>query len=637
MKKIGAAAARVISETLREEREKFKNLAEKSLAGIYLLQDGVIKYANKRLAEIFGYTVKQIIGKNTLDLAHPEDRPIVKENIRKRIAGKVKSIRYSVRGIKKDKKIIYLDIYGGIIQYQNKPAIIGTLLDVTEKTKIERALREKTHALNEAQRIARVGSWVWDPVADKPIWSEEMFNIFGANLRKATLKHKDMYRLFTPESWKQLITASQKCVMTGKACDTEVELMRPDGSKVWAITRGERITDSLKPYFRGTLQDITEHKKAEVAQLAEKARYEAMVRSSIDGFWLIDPATARLLDVNDAYCKMSGYDREELLKMKISDLEAKETAEETFGHIKMVIERDYDRFESRHKRKDGTIFDTEISVSSLEYGHFYFAFIRDINERKIWERAQKEFVSIASHQLQSPLTTIRWYAERLRNKKIGELSDAQVEHLSEIHEAAVDMSKLITDLLNVSRIETGQIKIEPVPTDITKLIQETLKMHSAKIKKEECAIDVRVGSDAPLILLDIIIMQQALGNLLVNAINYSKPGGCGVRVIFEKRENDYLLTIKDAGIGIPADVQSRVFDKFFRANNAQKKKTKGTGLGLYITKIILETAACQIWFESKEDVGSTFYVSIPLKGMKMRRGNLKLSTEIDNGIINKNE
>ncbi|MBI2042578.1 MAG: PAS domain S-box protein [Candidatus Nealsonbacteria bacterium] len=621
------------NEALQESEAKFKALAEKSLVGMYILQDGFARYANPHLAKIFGYTMKEILKVPVLDLVYSEDRPIAAENIRKRLAGEIKSIHYSIRGVRRDKKVIQIEIYGTLAKYRGKSAIIGTLIDITGKVEAEKILFQANNALKEAQRIARIGSWDWDPVADKPIWSEEMFRIFGINPKSPAVVYKDVHRLYTPESWQRLSAAVQKCIKSGKSYDVEVEIVNPDGTRKWAIARGERIKDGLAPLIRGTVQDITEQKKKEEAVIAEKARYEAMVRGSIDGFWLIEPSTGRLTDVNEAYCQMSGYSREELLKMKISDLDVKEDPAEVRRHIELVLEKGYDRFDSQHKRKDGAIFDVEVSVTFTEPGGFYFAFIRDITERKNLERAQRDFVSIASHQLQTPLTIIRWYTERLRDKKMGELSDAQMEHLGEIYRSAGDMSKLITDLLNVARIESGHISIATQPIDMIKLIHEILKRYGTKIKKETCRIDIESSEHLPPINLDASIMKQIITNLLMNAINYSKPGGCIIKIIVEKRASDFLLTIKDEGIGIPADVQSRVFEKFFRGDNAQKKKTHGTGLGLYITKIVAEAAGCRIWFQSKEDVGSTFYVAIPLKGMKTQVGERTLSEESDSDTI----
>jgi len=146
-------------QALRESEEKFRSLAEKSLVGVYLIQNGIFKYINPRLAEIFGYTVEELINKKgPKDLVLPEDWPMVEENLRKRISGEVKSIHYDFRGITKDKEVIYVEVYGSRTIYQGQPAVIGTLLDITERKRAEEE-REKLYAqLLQAQKMEAIGT-----------------------------------------------------------------------------------------------------------------------------------------------------------------------------------------------------------------------------------------------------------------------------------------------------------------------------------------------------------------------------------------------------------------------------------------------------------------------------------------------
>ena len=142
-------------EALLESENEFRSLAEKSLVGIYLFRDGVFKYVNPKLAEIFGYTVEELIDKKgPQDLALPEDWLIVKENIRRRISGEIEAVNYSVRGIKKNKDIIYIEVYGSRTIYQGQPAVIGTLLDITERKKMEKEVKERIEELEKFYEMA---------------------------------------------------------------------------------------------------------------------------------------------------------------------------------------------------------------------------------------------------------------------------------------------------------------------------------------------------------------------------------------------------------------------------------------------------------------------------------------------------
>lgn len=143
-----------MEQALRESEEKFRGLAEKSLVGIYLIQNGVFKYVNPRLAEIFGYTVEELIDKKgPKDLTLPEDWPIVRENLRKRISGEVKSIHYDFRGITKDKETIYIEVYGSQTVYQGQPAVIGTLLDITQRKRAEKRVEYLNLVLRAIRKV----------------------------------------------------------------------------------------------------------------------------------------------------------------------------------------------------------------------------------------------------------------------------------------------------------------------------------------------------------------------------------------------------------------------------------------------------------------------------------------------------
>jgi len=358
----------------------------------------------------------------------------------------------------------------------------------------------------------------------------------------------------------------------------------------------------------------------------EKNRYEYIIRASIDGFWFYNK-DGYLLDVNEAYCKMSGYSRKELLKMNIADLDADDTEQEVRKQIREIIKNGSGRFEKRQKRKDGSIFDVEVSATFMpqDKTHF-FTFIRDVTERKELDRSRRDFVSIASHQLQTPLTIIRWYIERLQDKKLGKLNDKQKEYLAEVRQSATDMTKLVSDLLNVSRVENGGLKISPEPISLKDLIEEVVRRQKKRVRTDKCKINIEVLDSLPDIPIDKSLLSQAVGNLIINAVNYSKPEDCRVMVRIKKESQKYIISVQDNGIGIPKNTQNRIFEKFFRAYNAQRRKTGGTGLGLFITKKILKAAGCDIWFESEEGRGTTFYISIPLKGMKQKKGEKQIGT-----------
>lgn len=265
--------------------------------------------------------------------------------------------------------------------------------------------------------------------------------------------------------------------------------------------------------------------------------------------------------------------------------------------------------------------ETGLTPRPIFSGNEMDALAQSFNQIEKINRMKDEFVSLVSHQLLTPLTAINWYAETLLGKEKIKKGD-KINYLKKIHESSQRMSRLINDLLNVSRLNAGEIKIEPRPFQLEDLILEIIQEFQALAKTKNCVLVFEKQSKKMSeILVDPNILRQILSNLLNNAIRYSPcDKKCQVVVSLGAQDKNYLISVADHGIGIPADTQKRVFEKFFRADNARKFLTDGTGLGLYISKTILKFIGGEIWFKSKEGEGSTFYFTIPGKGMKKAKG-----------------
>jgi signal transduction histidine kinase len=225
--------------------------------------------------------------------------------------------------------------------------------------------------------------------------------------------------------------------------------------------------------------------------------------------------------------------------------------------------------------------------------------LRDISRAKQIDKIKSEFISVASHQLRTPLTGIKWFSQLLINKKVGKLSNKQVEFISQIYNSNERMIRLVNDLLDVSHIVA--------------LAKAVIKDQKMETPTKDVSIDI--SKDCPKKLefnFDQDKIYQVLTNLISNSIKYS---GNSVKIIvsIECQNDEVLLSVKDFGLGIPAHQQSRVFQKFFRADNIATISTNGTGLGLYIVKGIVEGHGGKIWFESELDKGTTFFFTLPLK------------------------
>ncbi|MEK7560883.1 MAG: ATP-binding protein [Patescibacteria group bacterium] len=235
---------------------------------------------------------------------------------------------------------------------------------------------------------------------------------------------------------------------------------------------------------------------------------------------------------------------------------------------------------------------------------------RDVTEEKNIDRAKSEFVALASHQLQTPLVTINAYLELLLAGDAGRLTKAAREQIAEAERAAKRMTYLVRALLDVSKIELGTFAGEFVPTALEPIVRRAILDLAPLIEKRGVTVRENYAATVPAVLADAEHLELAVQNIISNAVKYAADNGT-VDVEISVDANGVLLRITDNGCGIPADEQRRVFSKLFRAENVRKQVTDGTGLGLYIAKAIVDQIGGRIWFESRENHGTTFFIALP--------------------------
>jgi len=239
--------------------------------------------------------------------------------------------------------------------------------------------------------------------------------------------------------------------------------------------------------------------------------------------------------------------------------------------------------------------------------------LHDVTREKEIERMKTEFVSISAHQLRTPLSAIKWTLRMILDGDLGEITKEQREFIEKTYQSNERMINLINDLLNVTRIEEGRYLYKLTPTSLESIVQSVIKNYEGEIKKKNLNFEFKKPErKLPKVMADVEKIQLAIQNLIENAIRYTLPGG-KVIVSLKQKEKEIEFFVKDTGIGIPKDQQNRVFTKFFRAANAIRMETEGSGLGLFITKNIIEAHGGKIWFESEEGKGTTFYFTLPIK------------------------
>lgn len=240
-------------------------------------------------------------------------------------------------------------------------------------------------------------------------------------------------------------------------------------------------------------------------------------------------------------------------------------------------------------------------------------------KQRAMERMKSEFVFLASHQLRTPITSIRLYVEMLRNQTKNELDKKHWQYLENIHHSTKRMIQLVGDLLNVSRIESDRLTVRPQAVRLEGLIADVIEEVSPLAQAKKCQFIFNKPQDKlPKVLVDPRIVRQVLYNVITNAIYYSFLDRGDIVIALSLNKKEYEISVRDSGIGISFRDKKRIFEKFFRAENAIKLKPEGTGLGLYIVKMLITAIGGKIWFESELNKGTTFYITLPKKVVKSR-------------------
>lgn len=402
-----------------------------------------------------------------------------------------------------------------------------------------------------------------------------------------------------------------------------------------------KVEDRTKA-LSDTLEDIEDKKEEYEKQVLETEKFKQAVDSSTDGI-LILKVDGEIVYANIAWGKITGYTANELVSKNIRILQNKKQDEHIYSKIwsGMINVKEIVIEELVNKRKDGDYYQAQIAVYPINeegQARYYVCVQQDITKRKEIDRAKTEFVSLASHQLRTPLSTIGWYAEMLMAGDAGELNEEQQDLLNEIVSGNKRMVELVNALLNVSRIELGTFSVEAKWTNIIEISESVINELAHITEERQHEIQTDYDLRLPDIKTDPNLMRIIFQNLISNALKYTPKGGkVNVRIRGDlPTDNDkpdigfsnIVIEVEDNGMGIPGRQQDQVFTKLFRADNVKETDTEGTGLGLYLVKSIVDYAGGIISFNSKENEGTKFVIKLPISGMGSKDGTREIITEI---------
>ena len=382
------------------------------------------------------------------------------------------------------------------------------------------------------------------------------------------------------------------------------------------------------PRFEREMAKRAEELEAANATIRDsELRSRTLLETVADGIVTIDER-GTIEMVNPAIERMFGYDAAELVGRNVRVLMPEPYRREHDGYLHGYVESGDAKIigigrEVEGMRKDGSIFPIDLAVSEMWLGttRLFTGVVRDISDRKQAQRAKSEFVSVVSHELRTPLTSINGALGLIKSGNIGDLPDQLSLMLDIAHNNCARLIRLINDILDVEKIESGKMDFKMALVDLAGLIDEAVDANRTYGREQNVELIVMQSVRNAPVYGDFHRLMQVMANLISNAVKFSPAGG-EVRVGLVRMPNRFRISVSDDGPGIDPEFGERIFQKFSQADSSSTREESGTGLGLAISKAIVNQHFGTIGFESVPGSGSIFYFDLPeAEWSTVRNGN----------------
>jgi len=601
---------------LIEKGRKFQEIFNQSAMGEAVIDlSGTYLEVNERFCEITGYPKNEIIGKNLSEVTFPDDIKKTKAVLRDIILKKIPFGKLEKRYLCKDGHIVWGLLNITLVCDENcKPGyFFGQIQDITEFKEKEKKLRESELKYSTVVEKGNDGIILVQDFLIK-FANSKMLDLTGYAMEEIQDKE---FLSFVSSDYVNLIKENYIKRLAGEKTkiNYKVEIIKKNGQKLPVEISGSVINYQGRPADLAFLRDITEREKAEEELRSQKALLDSVIRSIDEALIVID-IEGKIVFYNDQFKTLwnipkkiiEAKDDKKLVEHIASKLSDTKMLLEKIKYLNVHLEEESNDLVYLKDKRILGVHSFPHKIDKKNVGRIW-SFL-DITKDKKIDKAKTEFVSLASHQLRAPATAVKWYSEMLLDKKTGELNNEQLSYLKEIYHGNERMIRLINNLLNISKIELGEVSVNRELVNIKKLLRSVIKEQENDILRKGHKVTIKQSVGFPDVFTDSVLLRIIFQNFLSNAIKYTPDGGkiiCNLK----KDNSKFLFSIKDDGAGIPKKEQKRIFEKLFRASNALEIDKNGNGLGLYITKQIANTLGGKIWFESELGNGTTFYLELP--------------------------
>lgn len=601
-----------------ESEERWRRLSDAAFEGIAITERGRTIDVNRRLAEMYGYAVEEMVGRDALDFIAPESRELVRERMLAGLEGS-----YEHLALHHDGSTFPIEVHAKTIHLGGRPARITAIRDITERKRSQERQRRAEVALRESEEKYRtlvdnlqVGVFRVTPgVEGRLVFANQALIRMSGYADLEELNRKALPEHFVrPEDRAAL---ADLLASRARPLDVPLELKRKDGTGVWVSCSVVAATDASGQvrHVDGIIEDITERKRAEDAILESEERFRMLSEAGLEGICIIDQQTARLADANGRLAEMLGYDLEDLVGRDVMELIGPESEQEV--RERLVDPRD-EVIRRQLRRRDGSTFPAETRGRSMRYEgrEVRIVTVRDVSEQQRVEDLQEslrraETMSVmgrlvggVAHEVRNPLfaisATLDAFEEDFRDHpEYGEyarLLRVEVDRLR----------RLMQDLLDYGRPTVTTF----APGAIGPLVKEAVEQVGSRARKAGVQLAVEGLEALPEVEMDRQRLHLVFVNLVKNAVAYTPEGGrvSVTAEAFEESGEDWVrCRVEDEGAGIAEGDLPRLFEPFFT------RRKGGTGLGLSIVQRVVEEHAGRVQAGNRPEGGAVLRVELPCR------------------------
>lgn len=606
-------------ESLKSREKKYRDLTEKSLVGVYIIQDDEFKYVNPEFCKIFGYDEETLLGKNYKDLVAPRDKNLVAEGVNERQAGMGEPTRYPLKALNKEGEEIYVEVFSVPTTYQGEPAVQGTLIDITERKDMEEKFRKSEERFRSFINSTSDLVFLKDDEFRHILVNESYKEFLGKDEEEVI--GKTDYDLLPEDLADQCRESDEKALQTGKTITVEEVF----GNRVFESNKFPVELSGGEIGVGGIVKDITQRKGVE-----KKLRELHKTASKLEGAESEDEICQIAVDAAEeilefSVCSIDLLDESGKLVVKAVSTEVEpedymERRPENAGLAgKTVLNKESYLLDDLHGAEDAKPVKEEyrsaISVPikdkgvfqtiSSETGHFderdlemvelLMDHVSEALERVRTEEREEFLHSLLRHDVRNKAQIVEGYIELLKDTDLTEEQEELVDKARDSSAKEMEIIEKVRALREVEKEEGGKIDISPIVRDAVEETEDEASKAGMDIELDCPEFKCKVRGKS--------LLKELFTNLIGNSIKHS--GGSKIRIICRELEDEIVFSIEDDGEGIPEDIEDRIFERGFKSG-----ENAGSGLGLYLVNEIAESYGGRIEVEDSKLGGARFDVHL---------------------------